>query len=106
MNPTVTTSLPLIPRLDTLGPRKIACSSLRPGDWLGTPGYHGSPRFLVLQNSTKLARVEVWNRYTPSTVYPYAHLIGLVYVGQGKRREWRRLLPRFLRRNVCKYSQP
>ena len=42
----------------------------------------------------------------PSEIYGYTQLIGLRYVGQGKRREWRKFLPRFLRRKVCKYSQP
>ena len=97
--------LPFIPRLSTLGVRRIACTSLRPGDWLAAMGTT-RPRFLVLQNAAMLSRVEVWTSCEASHVYDYMELIGLTYVGQGKRREWRKFLPRFLRRNVCKYSQP
>lgn len=100
-----TENLPLVPRLDTRGTRKIACTSLRPGDWLGNFGCK-APLFLVLQNSAKLARVEIWNRYAPSTVYAYTSLMGLRHLGQGKRRTWRKFLPRFIRRHVCKYSLP
>lgn len=53
-----------------------------------------------------LSRVEVWTDCEASHVYDYMELIGLTYVGQGQRREWRKFLPRFLRRKVCKYSQP
>lgn len=112
-------ALPLIPKLDTLGSRKISCTSLRPGDWLkfkkldafGITGRHpygtlGNPLFLVLQNSVKLSRIEVWTEYAPSGVYSYIELVGMLYVGQGKRRWWRKFLPRSIRRNICKYSQP
>jgi len=97
--------LPLIPRLDTLGARRIACTSLRPGDWLAAAGTTRL-RFLVLKNYARLSLVVVWTTCDSSHVYDYMELIGLTYVGRCRRREWRKFLPRFLRRNVCKYSQP
>ncbi len=102
----VQTMLPaLVPKLDTLGPRKIKATSLRPGDWLAHVGTT-RPRFVILQNWASLSRVEVSIVGYCASVYDYDALIGMTYLGQGERRKWHRYLPAWFKARVCEYSKP
>lgn len=86
----------------------MLCTSLRPGHWL-VPGSNAEmvPICVVLQNSPKLRRVEV---YQPlgrcSESFGYHELEGSVMFGAGKRRIWWPLLPKWLQRKICQYGKP
>ena len=109
------------PRLASHSGRLIRCSSLRPLDvlqtytceigWekLATSGPRRE-RFVVLQNSAKLRKVEIVSTAAPflPTVADYADLTAMRYdfVGRARKRRWLRFLPPFARALLCPFSLP
>lgn len=102
---------PSIPSL--LGPRRVRCSSLRPGDWLriDSMAFVGKSWLVwVVQNSLVLQKVEVqWPGQDGSDVLNYDTLSEdtyTFYAGRGEKRRWHDKLPKWLQSKVCPYSKP
>lgn len=102
-------------RIRTQNNRTIALSSLRPGDWVQTA--IGS-QYVIRQNWNSIRKVEVWwdKHDSPDlradmegNVFSYANIIewgGDTYIGRGKKRVWRDMLPRWAKHYVAPYSKP
>jgi len=91
-----------------VGKRKIALSSLRPGDWLELwlPSSFVSYRYLVRINSFKLRRINLWADGQLFTL-PYSEFTdSYAYLGKGKLRWWWAFLPKFLRQHLAPCSSP
>jgi len=103
---TTQTDLPLSLRIPSkLGKRPIQLSSLRPGDWLAYNGV--GQRQLVLQNSAILQRMETrFEHEKCSHSYPYSFFARDTYLGQGRKRAWWALLPKWAKKIVSPYSKP
>lgn len=99
--------LPFDPILKTAH-RTMRCSSLRPGHWY-VPDINGKsvPLRVVLQSSKSLRRVESYcPLFKTSAVFPWGHLEGAVVIGQGIRRWWHALLPKWAQRWFCPFTKP
>lgn len=95
-------------KLRTKSGRTIAVRNLRPGDWLCWDGSKKS-NVLVAQNWPSIDRTELWfeGDRKRSAVIIWPHMpFDYTYVGRGKKREWLRRLPSFIRRHFCPYSKP
>lgn len=102
-------------KIATNGRRAKAISSLRPGDWVETASGNA---YVVLQNSHKLRKVEVWWMHykdadlrpgVEGNVFSYSSIVewgGDRFVGRGKKRGWRDKLPRWAKRFIPPYTLP
>jgi hypothetical protein len=91
-----------------LGPRAVALTSLRPGDWLRYQGVSCTPYdCTVIQNTRLNQRLELrWpDGFLATHAYGVISAKCWTYLGQGTERKWRRYLPRWLRGKVCRYTQ-
>ena len=113
------------PRLASHSGRLIRCSSLRPldvleiytcnletlKDWekLAASGPRRE-RFVVLQNSAKLRKVEIVSTAAPfiTSIADYADISAMHYdfTGRARKRRWLRFLPPFVRQLITPYSLP
>lgn len=95
-----------------LGPRMIAPSSLRPGDWLSVLGYTQTIEYkvMVVQNSSLLKKVELlWPSGKMDVAnYEDLYLCGsdVQYLGHGDRRRWLKYFPKFIAKHINPYSKP
>jgi len=95
------------------GPRSVAFTTLRKGDWLRNYGevIGNDFDFLVLFNSTASKRIDVrWPSGKIDAVTYDGLAAGgygnILYLGRGEKRKWFPRLPYFLRRCLCEYSKP
>jgi hypothetical protein len=89
-----------------LGPRNIALSSLRPGDWLETST---CCNVVVIRNWAAVQRIEV--RWADGNLTVHDHDIFIQalnpsLVGHGKRRPWHPLLPKWAQKWVSPFGRP
>lgn len=92
--------------LNTKSGGKIAMNNLRPGDWIGMREDTRYYRYLVLQNSAVMQRLEAMYPDYSTEALPHSILSGDLYIGRGKKRWWYDRLPRFLKRHFMPYSKP
>ena len=85
---------------------RMKLSSLRPGDWVGSPSLVTS---CVLINSAKLGRIVYFcpllNKEWSMT-YPYFEISFKVVIGHGSKRRWHAWLPKFLQKRICPFNRP
>jgi hypothetical protein len=60
----------------------------------------------VLQNSATLGRLEIRYNNGYSGSYPYDSFAQDTYIGQGRKRVWLALLPKWAKKYVSPYSKP
>lgn len=108
-------SLRLIAELPGLDPvlktahKTMRCSSLRPGHWLVPHAERGRVAAVacVLQSSKEFRRVEVYYpAFNLSEPLTWVELEGSLVYGQGIRRWWHPLLPKFLQTQICPFTKP
>jgi hypothetical protein len=101
---TTQTELPMCCRIPSrLSKRGVALSSLRPGDYIKSSG---GVLFYVLQNSSKLRRIEL--KYKRSFVADYitVEIDGATYLGRGQPRRYWHFLPVFLQNRISPWRMP
>jgi hypothetical protein len=96
-----------IPKIKGLGSRKVALSSLRPGDWLELLGDGDTYQYLVLINSSKKRILVVRGWDDQEDRWSYDALDSHVRrLGQGKPRVWWSYLPFWFKQRINPYSYP
>ncbi len=100
-------SLPVTLRIKSArGPRTIALSSLRPGDWLEVGPYNN---VVVIRNWAAVKRIEVRWADGDLTVHDYDMFIQIYNpsrLGHGKRNPWHPLLPKWAQKWICPFGTP